>query len=44
MIIVLVATMMVSQGLSVYFAFLKCSLDDFWLHDVGLEIFTIGSL
>lgn len=44
MIVLLFASMMVPQGLGVCFAFLKCVLDDFWLHGVGLDIFTNGSL
>lgn len=44
MTILLIVSMMVPQGLGVYFAILKCIVDDFLVHDVGLEIFTNGSL
>lgn len=44
MIVLLFASMMVPQGLGVCFAFLKSVLDDFWLHGVGLDIFTNDSL
>lgn len=44
MIILLILSMRVPQGLGVYFAVLKCILDDFLVHDVGLEIFTNGNL
>lgn len=43
MVVLLIASMMVPQGLGVYLAFLTYILDDFWLHNVGLEIFTNSS-
>lgn len=44
MIVILIIDMMVPQGLAMYLGFLKCILNDFWLPDAGLQVFTNGSL
>ena len=44
MIVLLVIDMMVPQGLAMYLGFFKCVLDDCWLNDIGLQVFTKGSL
>lgn len=44
LIVLLIIDMMVPQDLAVCLGFLKCVLDNWWLRDVGIQVFTNGSL